>query len=59
MRISSCVELHEYVKVYGVNVRAFPVDLIIRSRMNVIYERADLSRGLGCTLAFGRNCFPM
>ena len=42
---------------YDGNERA-PIDLIVRSHMNAIYERAGISHGFGCMLASGRSVFP-
>ena len=46
------------VKFYDENARAFVIDLIIRSHINVIFDSAYFSRELFSTLVFGNNVFP-
>ena len=43
--MSLYIELFEYLTVYDGNDQAFLIDLIIRSHINIIQERADVSHG--------------
>ena len=48
------MEPYEFVKLYDWNAWAFPIDLIILTHRNGIWEHTDISHGLFCTLLFGR-----
>ena len=52
-----CVILYEYIEVNNEKAGVVEIDLIIRSRINAMQERAYFSPKLFCMLSFGKN-FP-
>ena len=58
MKPSSYVESNDFVKVDDWKARSFPIDSVIPSHSKLIYECADISRGLFCMLEFGRSVLP-